>query len=320
MSLVESKIQVLIYGFYNHNNLGDELFKIAFAKLFPQFNFYFTDYLSLELISKFNIIFFGGGSFLDQNINMEKGLFDLLMNKQIFYIGIGAETDISEEHYKLLSIADGIWIRNERYLDKIKLINKNTYYCPDIVYYIDEEKTNTKNNKNILFLPNALLIPDYSEPVWKYTAWEYFKSEISQYIDEKIQDGYVVDIYAMCQDNKINDLYAGVEIINKSKNKNINLIDAKRTYDDVKEFFQQYSYIITQRYHGIVLAKIFGIPHCSIYHHDKLKENSTNSIPYYAFNKNKINYKISNLTIKRNYFIELQNIVGEKIDEQVCRN
>jgi hypothetical protein len=38
-------INILVYGWYNHSNLGDDLFEDAFKNLFPDYNFKFQDYI-----------------------------------------------------------------------------------------------------------------------------------------------------------------------------------------------------------------------------------------------------------------------------------
>ena len=51
---------------------------------------------------------------------------------------------------------------------------------------------------------------------------------------------------------------------------------------------KDHSVVITQRYHGIVLAQMAGVPHVSIDHHDKLKfayPKVGMSVPYHGFSK-----------------------------------
>ena len=38
-------MKIIIYGYYNNNNLGDELFKLSFTKLFSKHELVFTNKL-----------------------------------------------------------------------------------------------------------------------------------------------------------------------------------------------------------------------------------------------------------------------------------
>ena len=56
--------QILVYCWAGHSNIGDELFKDAFWKLFPDHSFRFTDTIA-EAHKGFDALFIGGGSFLE---------------------------------------------------------------------------------------------------------------------------------------------------------------------------------------------------------------------------------------------------------------
>src|SRR5271156_1919935 len=96
---------VLVYGFYNHGNYGDELFKDAFKLIFPELNFTFTDRITVDQLSVADAVFFGGGSFLYDPPSIEGDAVILLHKKPIFYIGVGIETNICAEHRDLLKKA-----------------------------------------------------------------------------------------------------------------------------------------------------------------------------------------------------------------------
>lgn len=309
-------MQVLVYGFYNSRNIGDRLFKLAFQKLFPEYQFTFTDVLTLELLQKFNIIFFGGGSFLDAPINMKENLFPILLGKKIFYIGVGVETDIHSQHLELMKKATLIASRNSsHFVSSLKGL-----VIPDLVYAL-ETKNYQRKNKSVLILPNAHLISTNSDKLWKYNAWEYFKSEFSQFIDYLIDEKYNISFLPMCEDKNINDVGAAFEIINRLNKKEYTILSPN--IEEVLQLISTYSIVITQRFHGIVLSEITHTPYISIHHHDKLQytyPKNGNYISYYNLNKNLLinNFKnINKFELNReikNKFSELKNKVSQCLD------
>ena len=69
-------------------------------------------------------------------------------------------------------------------------------------------------------------------------------------------------------------------------------------FEEIRNIFSKYKVIITQRYHGIILAEMFGIPYVAIHHHDKLKNCQPANgqfISYYNFNKSALNNAINSL-------------------------
>jgi hypothetical protein len=129
--------KTLVYGFYGHDNIGDELFKIAFEKLFPEYEFTFTDHLSLELLENKDALFFGGGSFLNQYIE-GWDIWDI--NIPIFYIGIGLETEIHQHHRILMNRAELIASRSISPSSQLKYLP-----IPDLVYYQTEKEIRSLN-------------------------------------------------------------------------------------------------------------------------------------------------------------------------------
>jgi len=84
-------MNIVVYGFYHKNNIGDELFKEAFQQLFHSNNFTFIDHITISNIKDFDVVFIGGGSFLDSPLVIEEDALNLLKSKQIFYLGVVVE-------------------------------------------------------------------------------------------------------------------------------------------------------------------------------------------------------------------------------------
>lgn len=282
-------MNICVYGWYGHNNLGDELFKDAFKKLFPEYNFTFTDHFTLENVEKADAIFFGGGSFLNESISIPNdwhAVWFKLFRKKILYIGVGLETDIHLNHKELLSIASLIATRTEvatRTKNKLNYLIFKGIEIPDLVYSLNDNLwPPCINKKSVLVLPNVSVIPTHESPHWKYASWEHFKTEMAQFLDYLIYNKYTVNFGNMCRDSINNDNYASHAISSAMINRNSN--DIKNI--NYKHTTSEYGRVITQRYHGIVLSDMANVPCLPIHHHDKLK--SENSISYYEISKDKL--------------------------------
>lgn len=315
---------ILVYGWYHKNNIGDDLFIESFKNIFPDFNFTFVDHFLLKDLKSCDGVFIGGGSFLDNSISIEQGALETLLNKKIFYIGVGNETTKSKDHLLLMSKAQLIAFRKSH--------NRNTFdynnviTIPDIVYSLKGKvQLSNEKSKSVLVLPNSVLIPQNTDAHWKFSAWDYFKSEFSQFLDHLIDDGYKVKFYSMCNNNYLSDTWAATEINNAMKNRRQdNLLISNSESKDIFSLISEYETIITQRYHGIVLAEMCERSYLAIHHHDKLKsnDNAGSFVSFYNLNKHLLLEKFYSshnfnqiLPIELDLFISLRNKVLQILSE-----
>lgn len=316
-------MKVLVYGFYKQEagyigNLGDNFFKEAFQTLFPEFQFIFTDLLTEDHLDLSEIIIFGGGSFLNVQPAFEEDVLYKLKNKIIFYIGIGAETELHPWHQFLLRQSKCVICRSINF-DHLKYYNTNIFYCPDLVYVLsDQIKKSEKNQENsILVLPNAYLIDQYDSPTWKHLAWQNFTSEFAQFLDHKIQETNTkIDFFSMCQSKELNDDWATIGIISRMKNRQAPSIlspSSINNFSNLSVLFSQYKVIISQRLHGLIISDLLKIPFLNIFHHDKLKYFQSlfnSSISYYGINKDEISERIKELILRKNNDIDQSSEVA----------
>jgi polysaccharide pyruvyl transferase WcaK-like protein len=291
---------ILLFGFYLNNNIGDDLFVEAFKYLFPNYNF--TPVNTITNLN-YDAIFIGGGSFLDQKPSININLLPELINKKIFYIGVGAETKIDETHKLLLNKAKLIATRNG-YL-------QNSLQIPDLIHCLPVYKNTTQTDK-VLIIPNITTVPCNSDPYYMHSSWNNFKTQISEFIDNLKVD---VHYLPMCVNDKLNDLGAIYEIINSTSNKNYkSILNAGHSYYNITNLFCKYSFVISQRYHGHVIAEACKIPNFTIYHHDKLKTD--NSICYYNVSKDALFEKFYNLK-NNQYFKPINLNIFKELVEKV---
>lgn len=308
---------ILVYGYYSGDyklgfNLGDELFIDAFKTLFPKFNFKFTNHITADMLKNISVIFFGGGSFLDGKPNITDDALNILKSKTILYIGIGAETNIHQYHIELMKIAKLIAIRSPDHLEKIKKLNNNAITIPDLIYSLFILFSNTSKEKSILIIPNFAVVPQNNDPHWKHASWNYFKSEFSQFIDELIDYNYLITFLSFCNNSDANDEFAAIEIMNSMKNRK----KCKKETAHHLNHIAKNKYIITQRYHGIILAELANKKHIVISHHDKLKNHSPkigSFLSYYECSKTNL-FNNFNEEIKKDYVkLPLKNNMFEEL-------
>jgi exopolysaccharide biosynthesis predicted pyruvyltransferase EpsI len=105
-----------------------------------------------------------------------------------------------------------------------------------------------------------------------HASWNHFKSEFAQFLDLLVKDGYKIDFLSMCRADKLNDDWPASELIgHMAKRGKYLLKDQPVGIKDVTQLMSQYSLVITQRFHGIVLSELVKTPYIALHHHDKLK-------------------------------------------------
>lgn len=317
---------ILVYGWYFHGNLGDDLFIDAFKQLFPNYNFIFRNTLTLKDLYNVDAVFIGGGSLLENRLDTDDETFCELQKHKILYIGVGTETNIHSQHQLLMRRAQLIAIRSPSSINKITSLNSSVIVIPDLVHCLPPCQSSFKMKHSVLIIPNISLVPKWNDAHWKHVSWDYFKTEFAQFLDQLVNTGHTINFLPMCSSDELDDNNAACEIINKmTRRSNAYLLTRRNNYKAATECISQYEVVISQRYHGIVLANMTQVPCLIIHHHDKLKNMLGSSVPYYGLSKSilmnslieTINSKIDlNLPIDRNMFTELIR----KVNDALCRS
>ena len=281
--------RILVYGWYGQGNLGDDLFIECFKQLFPTYNFIFTDHITASHLKNVDAVFFGGGSFLTDSPKISAEALDILKKLRIFYIGVGTETKINPVHQELMKLAKLIATRSSVNIDSVKEINPNTILIQDLVYCLPEQSCSNKIKDSILVIPNILVVPKWSDPHWKHVSWDFFKTEFCQLLDEYCKQGYNIKFLPMCINDHWNDQNAAVEIINRmTEGKGSFILNKSVDIQSAIETISKYELVISQRFHGTVLARLARTPCLTIHHHDKLKNIGDYSLSYYGLSKSNV--------------------------------
>jgi hypothetical protein len=111
-----------------------------------------------------------------------------------------------------------------------------------------------------------------------------------QFLDWLVENNYHPSLFSMCKDRKADDSWAGAELIsamNKRSQACISLAQPKN-FSELSKLVSAHSLLITQRFHGIILAEMTQTPYLAIHHHDKLlPSNATEGtfLSYYNCSK-----------------------------------
>lgn len=329
-------INALVYGWYGEGvkNIGDSLFCKAFTYLFPNINFKFVKLIEQADVEKADMVIFGGGSFLWAPVNTKdiENIVELLSTKKVFYIGVGTETDIHPMHQELMKVAGLVATRTPDGSKKLKTItNTNILEIPDLAYALADQVNISKLiiPNSILVMTNAEVLPRWYDVNWKHTAWNYFKSEFAQLLDSFRESKYTITFASLCTNAKLHDLGAAAEISNQMKHRDFNsqLVDLPDDFSKLTDVISQYDIVISQRFHGAILANMCKRPCVVIAHHDKLKNATPSSItmPYYGISKQTLSDAVLNcktidiLPIKLDIFEDVRSYVYSHLGAE-CPN
>ena len=87
-------MKLLVLGWYDHHNIGDESYKLTFKNLFPQHSLTFVNSLKKEDVDECEAIILGGGNVI------RKGFIEQLQkypHKKIFALSAGIEEDPTQD-------------------------------------------------------------------------------------------------------------------------------------------------------------------------------------------------------------------------------
>ncbi len=269
----------LIYGWYGRGNAGDELMKLALENMLrPRgLALRFVDKIYGSLLHDVEAVIFGGGSILYGAPNVTPDALQVLASGSVpvFYVGVGIETEIHPVHQKLMSVA--------------RIIAARERDIPDLVFSLPvPENDSSVEKKGIIVIPNIEVVPVWEDAHWKHVAWEHFKDEFAQAIDVLLDKGVKVSYLLMCNNDQMKDAWATSELIARMKRRNKPRDIYAGVGTEIVPLMQSHHAVVTQRYHGIILAEAAGVPYVSIDHHDKLKNAQPSRgmhLSYYGMTK-----------------------------------
>lgn len=267
-------MRVLVYGWYGRGNVGDELMGQALRSMFEHrgIELSFVPSLVLADVMSADAVIVGGGSILNAAIIAEPEALRALLERKrpVFYLGVGTETAIDPTHAALLRVSRFTSPRSSAWPDWVP----NVYPVPDLVYSLGSTDVAPEAGVSLLVVPNLEVVPRWTDPHWMHVAWERYKDEFAQFLDAVVDDGSRVSFLLMCKNPVMDDVWPAHELVARMKRRST-MFHMERASNEPIELLRsmgQHSLVITQRFHGIVLAQMAGVPCVAVGHHDKLRD------------------------------------------------
>lgn len=255
-------MKLLILGFYNRNNLGDEMFKETIPLLFPncECDFWCTDDFNID-INKYDGIVCGGGDIVNDYFHNTITEHIKYYKKNIFAVGIGIPyPNLIDEGY--LDIYDHVFIRERTDLLKIqrRLGSQYVHYLPDLGFLKISENSldnilDTKKKIGLFLIGGLIKYPNII-----YT--------LSRFVEE-IGKEYQIIFYRFdtSGDKEQDDMYVNNMIYESLKDICTDMINDTNRYnsDMMIEQMSKLDFAICMRFHSHIFATITGCPFLSIY-------------------------------------------------------
>lgn len=266
---------ILVYGWYNRGNVGDELMAQSLRAMFEPYGIKLVtvEVLTEKQVSEAQGVIFGGGGMLRDAPVAEPAALDLLQRnlRPCFYLGVGLEAGVHDVHKQLMGVARIVAVRHPGPVPFARQVHE----VPDLVYYLGSDRPPAQQTgKGVLIIPNVEVLPTWSDPHWMHVAWERFKDEFAQALDICVADLKLRPAFMlMCKNPRQDDRWPAHELLARMKHRSTdyNVLQAPVNHKVLEGLIQEFEVVVTQRYHGIVLSQMAGVPVVSIDHHDKLK-------------------------------------------------
>jgi hypothetical protein len=253
-------MKILILGFYNHDNIGDEMFIDVYKKLFPDATLEFREISSItsEKINNYQRVIVGAGDLMNDFYGT---IYDNVLANYTGYkaaIGVGFSfSDCCKRKY--VTHFDDIFIRNETDLTVVSQMVGSSFChsIPDIGYHATLNHVRDKNNTNKtigIFLVGSL-VNNLS-----------FLFSLMMFINWLILSGFTIELIPMYTEESItdNDLVINDYIMKTFAHTNKVTNNPKMSFEKFIEKCATLQFAICIRYHAHVFCSRLGIPFLSL--------------------------------------------------------
>lgn len=336
-------LNVIVTGYYNKKNLGDDLFLELAQKIFIKFDNLLCRYINLDSIGNENIedtcnfadriVLFGGETINDYFLDKLIFIRDFAINNlkkyiPIYGIGVSCNSDYNQIQFKS-DIFDYLVLRNIKDYDFFsKRLNKNMCkYIPDIVFLkkkmISYNFWSKSTNKKVGFFLSQTAVSKLD-----YNQIEIYYNSIINIINYWTYKGRDVCLFSMCCGDSKNedDRIINSAIFEKLSIKERGNVLLFTNHTQIIENMQNLEFSVCWRFHAHVLSISYEIPFLSIsktpkvlnllldnklddlMYHDK---NLVHGINYIIRNKAVIKERLSNVyqnNLKQSIFYKNPNI------------
>ncbi len=209
---------IVVLGYYDKCNLGDEAYKIVFPKILEEYKLpivFYNPYDLKELPENTKLVVCGGGDIIE---NWFKKPFDRLFNvancPPVYAVSIGLTyASTLNDHY--LGHFKKIWVRHQAYSSELCKLKKtaNVEHIPDITFLLETTVCREVKNKNKIgvFLASGLTVVieplrkllDQINQLFDITFYPFNTSPIQHENDEHFARKHFSK-YKICGSHKVN--------------------------------------------------------------------------------------------------------------------
>jgi polysaccharide pyruvyl transferase WcaK-like protein len=259
-------MKVLIIGYYNRGNWGDDLFEYIFlTKLFPQDDVTISNIDDIQNVQgTFDKIIIGGGDVVNEYFLNQENIKTIINisnqttpNTPILFVGTGIPYPNS---LKSMDIGDYFFMRNstDYSLVKDRYLDLNTFLIPDLGFGLQVNYTNISAQVKKI----GMCVP------YTYREHQSFMADLSTLLSD-ISQNYEVHLIPFDTnafgENDITFIQEYAGNMNGNTNTNITIVNETLDIQQMIEYFKNMDLIIASRFHSVILSIICEKPFVSLY-------------------------------------------------------
>jgi polysaccharide pyruvyl transferase WcaK-like protein len=250
---------VNVLGWYNRNNIGDEIFKVALQTLFTEEFFQFDS----EYLTPGCPTILGGGDVIKE--------YYLKQIKEPFIalgVGLGypSEMDLIDK-----SLCRGIWFRNTEDTRAAFTKRLPANECPDLAFAVPPPARNwvkaIGKKKMAVILAHSVVNPKMGTDGFAEMQYqEYMRWELAKALDY-LTEWYDISFIPMSHERFAYDETAHFEVASRMKASRAHVGLCRWSGADPLSFLRTlgpFDLVVSMKFHGLILATIMGIPFVNI--------------------------------------------------------
>ncbi len=261
-------LHLAVLGWYGHHNVGDEAYKIAFNKVFPEHFFHFANKLAGSSLA--NIVLGGGNVVSDYFIQQVPAK----SSKHAISVGITSDSPVAS-----LSQFNTVIVRDVRSLALLASHGIKAQLMPDLTFSLEPSKKKGREylersfklagadlySKVVAVVFNSYLLKFNS--VRGHTSFLKFASDMVALLDGTMASFVFVPFG---REMPFDDRVANAWIASQCKwhKKNYVVYDYLSVHETL-DLIAACDATISTRLHGNIFSCIGGAPFIDVYHHDK---------------------------------------------------
>lgn len=315
-------MNIFVLGWYGHQNIGDESYKLSFKSVWPEHTFTFDDKQPTN--AKYDLCIIGGGDVIREE-NVKKAL-DIGCPVIAISVTITNQSLCNDLH-----LLDHIYVRDEKSVQVLKDFSyDNVTYIPDISLILTGnfqkgreiiESVFKKNDLELYesvyaIVVNAHLLASHRHKAYDYLAFHKMIEDFSDLVDNTDSSFIFIPFSTKTPwDDRITNGLVNANA--KFHSKNCVIMDDDLSVYDVINIITASNRLITTRFHGLIFGLATNTPTTTISFHDKIsgfcETIGQNYIDFYNLNIKDLTNQVKNSTT--NGKINIQQIKKDYLEK-----